>query len=73
LYYAGSGGVLALDPASGTTLWQDTSMGTANSTTRSSFHKQSLIVVNGRVYVPDNHGKLWVYDASNEIFANGFD
>ena len=73
LYYAGSGGVLALDPASGTTLWQDTSMGTANATTRSSFHKQSLIVVNGRVYVPDNHGKLWVYDASNEIFANGFD
>ena len=73
-YYAGASGVLALDPASGTTLWNDTSMGAANSSTPSSFHKQSLIVVNGRVYVPDNHGKLWVYEGPPDVvFANGFE
>ena len=73
LYYAGGSGVVALDPASGTTLWSDASMGAANSTTSSSFHKQSLVVVNGHIYVPDNHGKLWVYRAAEEIFANGFE
>ena len=72
LYYAGCSGVQALDPASGTTLWSDTSMGTADANTTSSFHKQSLIVVNGRVYAPDDNGKLWVYD-SEEIFRNGFE
>ena len=74
LYYAGASGVLALDPASGTTLWSDTSMGAANSSTPSSFHKQSLIVANGRVYVPDNRGTLWVYEGPSDIvFANGFE
>lgn len=73
LFYAGSGGVLALDPASGAMLWSDASMGAANSTTKTSFHKQSLIVVNGRIYVADDHSKLWVYQGSNEIFANGFE
>jgi len=73
LYYAGSGGVLALDPGSGATLWSDASMGAANSTTKTSFHKQSLIVVNGRIYVADDHGKLWVYQSGDRIFANGFD
>ena len=73
LYYAGGSGVLALDPASGTTLWSDTSMGAANSTTRSSFHKQSLIVVNGRIYAPDDHAKLWVYENTDEIFTDGFE
>ena len=74
LYYAGGSGVLALDPATGTTLWNDTSMGVADSSTQSSFHKQSLIVVNGRVYVPDNHGKLWVYEGIGDVvFANGFE
>jgi hypothetical protein len=77
LYYVGGSGVLALDPASGTTLWSDTSMGAADSTTASSFHKQSLIVVNGRVYAPDNHGMLWVYklDAVTDdtIFADSFE
>jgi len=61
LYYAGGSGVLALDPASGATLWNDTSMGVADSSTTTRFHKQSLIVVNGRVYVADNQGKLWVF------------
>jgi len=72
LYYAGGSGVLALDPASGTTLWNDASMGAADANNRSSFHKQSLIVANGRVYVADDHGKLWVYRISDDIFANGF-
>jgi hypothetical protein len=73
LYYAGGSGVLALDPATGAKLWQDTSMGTANATTLSSFHKQSLIVVNGRLYVPDNHSKLWVYDTGDTIFEDNFE
>lgn len=72
LFYAGGSGVLALDPASGATLWSDTSMGVANATTRSSFHKQSLIVVNGRVYAPDDHGTLWVYQR-DRLFADGFE
>jgi outer membrane protein assembly factor BamB len=77
LYYAGGSGVLALDPASGAMLWNDTSMGVADSTTQSNFHKQSLIVANGRVYVPDDHGMLWVYQLGGQvddtIFANGFE
>jgi len=72
LYYAGGSGVVALDPGRGATLWSDASMGAANSTTRSSFHKQSLIVVNGHVYVADNNGKLWAYQRGDIIFANGF-
>jgi hypothetical protein len=72
LYYAGSSGVQALDPASGTTLWSDTAMGTADADTKGSFHKQSLIVVNGRIYAPDNNAKLWVYQG-DEVFAGGFD
>ena len=74
LYYTGGSGVLALDPASGATLWSDASMGTASASTPTSFHKQSLIVVNGRLYVIDNHRTLWVYQRSGDpIFANGFE
>lgn len=77
LYYAGGSGVLALDPASGTTLWSDTSMGSADATTKSSFHKQSLIVADGRVYVADDHGMLWAYalpaTPADDIFLDGFD
>jgi hypothetical protein len=73
IYYAGGSGVVALDPASGTTLWSDASMGAANANTRSSFHKQSLIVANGRIYAPDDHGKLWVYQGNETIFDNGFE
>jgi len=61
LYYTGGSGVLALDPATGSTLWNDTSMGVADASTTTRFHKQSPIVVNGRVYAPDNQGRLWVY------------
>ena len=73
LYYAGASGVQALDPASGTTLWKDASMGAADANTHSSFHKQSLIVVNDRIYVPDNHGTLWVYEGNDAVFADGFE
>ena len=74
LYYAGGSGVQALDPASGSTLWSDTSMGVASSTAHSSFHKQSPIVVNGRLYVADDHGMLWAYERpSDVVFANGFE
>jgi hypothetical protein len=72
LYYAGGSGVRALNPVTGAVLWTDTSMGTANATTRSSFHKQSVIVVNNRVYVADNAGKLWAYQG-DEIFPDGFE
>ena len=61
IYYAGGSGVLALDPLTGSTLWNDTSMGVADGATPTRFRKQSLIVVNGRVYAPDNNGNLWVY------------
>jgi outer membrane protein assembly factor BamB len=73
LYYAGGSGVLALDPATGATLWQDTSMGIADASTQSSFHKQSVIVVDGRVYVADDHGTLWAYQLDDTIFGSGFE
>ena len=72
LYYAGGSGVRALNPATGAVLWTDTAMGTANASTASSFHKQSLIVVDNRVYVADKRGKLWVYEG-DEIFPDGFE
>jgi len=77
LYYAGGSGVRALDPATGSVLWSDASMGVADATTKSSFHKQSVIVVNGRLYVADDHGTLWVYELpaapDDVIFADGFE
>jgi len=74
LYYAGASGVLALDPATGATLWQDTAMGAADANTPSSFHKQSVIVVNGRLYVADNYARLWAYDLGDDaIFMDGFE
>ena len=51
-------------------------MGVANAQTKSSFHKQSVIVVNGRLYVADDHATLWVYAlpaADDTVFANGFE
>jgi hypothetical protein len=48
-------------------------MGVADPNTRSSFHKQSLIVVNGRIYVADDHNKLWAYQSGETIFADSFE
>ena len=72
LYYAGASGVSALDPRTGATLWNDASMGAADASANSSFSKQSVIVANGRLYVTDNRGMLWVYEG-DEVFFGGFE
>jgi outer membrane protein assembly factor BamB len=54
LFYAGSGVVRALDPASGNQLWSDTSIGP--------LHWQSPIVVGGRLYITDENAVLWAYE-----------
>jgi hypothetical protein len=72
LYYAGGSGVSAINPRTGATLWSNAAMGAADATTSSSFHKQSLIVVNGRIYVTDNHNTLWAYQG-DEVFAGTFE
>jgi len=71
LYYAGGSGVQALKPLDGSLLWSDVSMGTANASTASAFHKQSVIVVDGQLFSADKHGTLWAY-RGDEIFFDGF-
>jgi hypothetical protein len=71
LYYASASGLIALDPATGNILAAKTEMG-LSTTAPGVFHKQSPIVVNGRVYVTDENNNLWVYEG-DEIFPNGFD
>ena len=71
LYYASAVGLVAIDPATGDILTTKTDMGVSTSAP-GVFHKQSPIVVNGRVYVTDENDKLWVYEG-DEIFPNGFD
>lgn len=51
LFYLTNGGARALDPATGLTLWTDTS-GTVG------LHWQSPIVVNGHLYYADGSGKV---------------
>lgn len=53
LFYASFTGMRALDPATGTQLWSDASIG--------GIHWESPIVVNGRLYVTDEAGRLWAY------------
>ena len=53
LYYAGSAGVRALDPATGGLLWSDGGIG--------GIHWESPIVVNGRLYVTDESARLRAY------------
>jgi outer membrane protein assembly factor BamB len=53
LYYASFSGVRALDPATGALLWSDASIG--------GIHWESPIVVDGRLYVTDESGRLWAY------------
>lgn len=53
LYYASESGMLAMDPLTGRTLWQD--KGIAN------VHWQSPIVVNGVLYIADEGGYLAAY------------
>jgi len=54
LYYAGTLGLQALDPASGNVLWSDTSIGPV--------HFESPIVVNGKLYIADENAVLWAYE-----------
>lgn len=63
LYYF-SGAINALNPTTGAVLWSDSSPG--------GVHWESPIVVNGRIYVTDEGGKLWAY-ALDGIFKNGFE
>ncbi len=53
LFYAGSGGIQALDPTSGNRLWQDGSSG--------SIHWESPIVANGVLYITNESGQLTAY------------
>jgi len=71
LYYASAAGLIAIDPATGNILATKTDMGVLDSAP-GIFHKQSPIVVNGRVYVTDENAKLWAYEG-DDIFNNGFD
>ena len=54
LYAANGVQVIAMDPKTGMTLWTSVVI-------NGGFHWQSLIVVNGRVYVPDNMANLWAF------------
>jgi outer membrane protein assembly factor BamB len=53
LYYAGSGGIRAVNAFSGRVLWQDTGIG--------GIHWESPIVVNGVLYITDENGSLTAY------------
>jgi len=53
LFFAGSGSIRALDPASGRQLWQDGSSG--------GIHWESPIVANGRLYITNESGQLTAY------------
>ncbi len=56
--------IVALDATTGAQIWQSAS-------SLSGVHWQSPIVVNGRLYVVDDGGNLWVF-ALDGIFKNGF-
>lgn len=55
LYYARDHELVAIDPETGQRIWSDTSIG--------QIHWQSPIIVNGRIYLCDNEGHLFAYDA----------
>lgn len=59
LFAAASGQVYALDVHSGQRLWSSTAASAGG--TIGNIHWESLIVVNGRVYIPDQDGKLTAY------------
>jgi len=64
LYYAGSSGIRALDPATGSLLWSDASIG--------GVHWESPIVVDGNLYVTDEGARLWAYGPNAAAPANFF-
>ena len=59
LYAATSGAVYAMDPHTGQRLWSSKSAGAGGSI--GGIHWESLIVVNGRVFIPDENGDLTAY------------
>ncbi|MEO6688994.1 MAG: hypothetical protein ABIS07_13055 [Dokdonella sp.] len=72
LYHAGActgGGtcVSARDPLTGDVLWSSPHVG--------SLHWQSVILVNGALYLTDNSSKLWKFalPLTDLIFQNGFE
>ncbi|HEX3125654.1 MAG TPA: PQQ-binding-like beta-propeller repeat protein [Rhodanobacteraceae bacterium] len=64
LYYASTAHVRALDPRTGSLIWNDGSI--------ASLHWQSPIVVNGHLYLIDNTSKLWTYQLDG-VFRGKFD
>jgi outer membrane protein assembly factor BamB len=59
LYVQAKGVVRALNPTTGEILWSSTQPSAGGSTGK--MHWQSLIVVNGHIYVPDDSGYLSAY------------
>jgi outer membrane protein assembly factor BamB len=59
LFAATNGAVVALDPHTGQRLWSSAATSAGGSI--GGIHWESLIVVNGRVYIPDENGKLTAY------------
>jgi hypothetical protein len=64
VYYMSGNTVLAKDAVTGTTIWTSPS-------TAGGLHWQSLIVVNGKIYMADNNSKLWAYQLDG-VFKGGF-
>jgi outer membrane protein assembly factor BamB len=62
LYYAGSGGILAVNASTGRRLWQDTSIG--------GIHWESPIVDNGVLYITDESGSLTAYAPQGALAAS---
>lgn len=53
LFYAGSGGISALNPSDGKQLWNDTHIGP--------IHWESPVVADGRLYITDENSNLTAY------------
>jgi len=64
VYYLSGGRVTALNAITGASIWTGNSL--------SSIHWQTLIVVNGRIFVVDGASKLYVY-LLDGIFKNGYE
>ncbi|MGE5333938.1 MAG: PQQ-binding-like beta-propeller repeat protein [Nitrososphaerota archaeon] len=62
LFAATNGAVYALDPHNGQQLWSSRSASAGGSI--GGIHWESLIVVNGRIFIPDEDGKLTAYGLS---------
>jgi outer membrane protein assembly factor BamB len=59
LYYAGNNQILALDPLTGSLLWDDTGIG--------GIHWESPVVANGILYITDESGRLTAYSLGGRL------